>query len=330
MSDRLFFRRRAKPGIARIVFNMRPLDRPWGGGNWWLIQMVRHLRATGYEVGFDLDRRADCVVVVDPRVGGNVDIGHEAIAAAKDRWPELRCLHAVNEADLHRDRPMLDDPLAEINALADYTVFISNWLLDYHASRWFDVSRPHSVIHNGADPTVFHPFGAVPYRPGETLRLVTHHWSDNPRKGFDVYEQVDRLIAAGTLSDVELLVIGRWPASCEWRSARTFPPATGRELADLVRQGHVYLTASRFEGGGLHFLEGAACGLPCLYHEDGGGIVEVARQFGVGYRDDVVGAIAEMRERYEDLRPRALELAPSGDGMCVSYRQQIQRVLATR
>lgn len=312
------------------MFNMRTVDRPWGGGNWWVIQIARHLRASGYEVGFDLDRRADCVVIVDPRLEGNVEAGYEAIAAAKERWPDLRCLHAVNEADAHRQRPMMDEPLATINALADYTVFISNWLLDYHSSRWFDRARPHSVIHNGADPTVFHPFGADPYRADETLRLVTHHWSDNPRKGFDVYEHVDRLIASGVLTDVELLVIGRWPAGIEWRSARTFPPTTGRELADLVRQGHVYLTASRYEGGGLHFLEGAACGLPVLYHEDGGGIVEVARLFGVGYRDDVAGAIAEMRERYDELRRRTLERAPSGDAMCVRYRQVIQQILASR
>lgn len=328
MSYRLPFRRRPQPPVARVAFNQRPVGSPWGGGNWRLGQIARHLHATGYEVRYDLERQPDCVVIFDPRVGGNVAFGSETLAAHRARWPAMRALHAINEGDMHRGTAMMDGPLAEINALADYTIFISRWLLDYHSSRWYDLARAHSVVHNGADPVIFHPFGGEPWRPGTRLRLVTHHWSNNPRKGFDVYQEVDRMIASGALPDVELWVIGRWPEGCEWRSARTFPPTTGRQLAGLLRQCHVYLTASRFEGGGMHFLEGAACGLPVLYHEDGGGIVEVARLFGIGFRDDVAGAVAEMRERYEELRREAIDRAPSGDAMCVRYRQLIQQLIA--
>jgi glycosyltransferase involved in cell wall biosynthesis len=179
------------------------------------------------------------------------------------------------------------------------------------------------VILNGADPEVFHPRGSIDLQPRGTMRLVTHHWSDNPMKGFDVYEKVDGLIADGTLEGVELWVIGRWPARYAWRAARTFPPTTGQELADLLRRCHVYLTASRWEPGGMHHVEGAQCGLPVLYHEDGGGIVELAGRYGIGYRDDVAGAICAMRQRYADLRRRALEHPPSGSAMCDAYEQVI-------
>jgi hypothetical protein len=78
----------------------------------------------------------------------------------------------------------------------------------------------------------------------------------------------------------------------------------------------------------MHFIEGAQCGLPVLYHLDGGGIVEVAREFGVGFRDDVRSAILEIKERYFELRKQVLQHAPSGDRMCVEYRQTIQRAIA--
>ena len=71
---------------------MRPLDEPWGGGNWWLTQTVEHLRESGYDVRYDLERHADCIVLVDPRVGGNVTFGHRAIAVHKQRHPGVRCL----------------------------------------------------------------------------------------------------------------------------------------------------------------------------------------------------------------------------------------------
>jgi glycosyltransferase involved in cell wall biosynthesis len=317
--------RRSEP-VARIAFNMRPVKHAWGGGNWWLTQVVRHLRRCGYEVRFDLTGELDGIVLVDPRVGGNVSFGAGEIAAYKERRRGTRCLHRINECDLRKGTDEIDALLADANAVADHTVFISSWLRDYHADRWFDSARPHTVIHNGADPAVFHPIGSARFEAG-TLRVVTHHWSDNPMKGFDVYERVDRLIAAGELADVELWVIGRWPATSDWRAARTFPPATGRELAAQLRRCHVYLTASRFEPGGMHHVEGAQCGLPVLYHEDGGGIGEQAGRYGIAYGDDVQAAIGEARAAYDELRGRVLEHAPSGDRMCADYRAVLQRLL---
>jgi hypothetical protein len=73
----------------------------------------------------------------------------------------------------------------------------------------------------------------------------------------------------------------------------------------------------------MHYVEGAQCGLPVLYHEDGGGIVERALRYGIGYRDDVAGAIGEMRERYPELRRRVLQEPPSGDAMSDAYERLI-------
>jgi glycosyltransferase involved in cell wall biosynthesis len=314
--------------VAAIAFNTSPLEQPWGGGNWWLTQMVRRLEDGGHEVSFDLGGDPDCVVLVDPRVGGNVGFGADAIRRLKQRRPATRCLHRINECDLRKGTNEIDALLANANRVADHTVFISAWLRDYHADRWFDRSRPHSVVWNGADPATFNAGGGAELEPGATMRLVTHHWSDNPMKGFDVYLEVDRLIATGALADVELWVVGRWPQACDWRAARTFPPTTGRELAQLLRRCHVYLTASRWEPGGMHHVEGARCGLPVLYHADGGGIVEMASRYGIGFREDVAGAIGEMRERYPELRRRVLEHAPSGDVMCSAYEELIGQLSA--
>jgi len=313
--------------VARIAFNMQPVEHPWGGGNSWLVQVVRHLRESGYELGFDLSGSPDCIVLVDPRVGGNVTFGHAEIAEHRQRYPAARCLHRVNECDLRKGTSEIDSLLAQANQVADHTVFISGWLRDYHAERWFDAARPHSVVLNGAEPAIFNPVGSEKLEPGGMMRIVTHHWSDNPMKGFDVYQEVDRLIADGELPGVELRVIGRWPEAIEWQAAETFPPTTGRDLADLLRRCHVYLTASRWEPGGMHHVEGAQCGLPVLYHEDGGGIVELASRYGIGYRDDVTTAIGEMRARYGELRQAVLDHAPAGDVMCERYRGLIQTLL---
>ena len=316
--------------VARVAFNMRPTSSPWGGGNQWLVQMVRSLSARGWAVSDNLDGVLDAIVIVDPRVGGLVTFGPEDIRDYRRRSPRVVCLHRINECDARKATTMMDGLLAEANVVTDFTVFVSDWLRDYHASRWFDGSRPHAVIRNGADPAIFHPLGADLFRVGTPFRLVTHHWSDNWNKGFDVYREVDGLIAAGRLPDTELWVIGRWPSEIRWKAARTHAPATGTALASLLRRCHAYLTASRSEPGPMHPVEGAQCGLPIVYHEDGGGLVEVSRRYGVGFRDDVRSAILETRERWAELRAQVLEHAPSGDAMCVAYARQLQWLCATR
>src|SRR5262249_3330767 len=137
-----------------------------------------------------------------------------------------------------------------------------------------------------------------------------------------------RLIADVKLAGGDPWVIGRWPETIDWRAARTFEPVAGSELAALLCQGHVYLTASRFEPGGMHVVEGLQCGLPLLYHEDGGGIVELGRRYGIGFREDVAGAVAGMRARYPELRRAVLADPPSGDAMCSRYRAVIDGLIA--
>jgi glycosyltransferase involved in cell wall biosynthesis len=241
----------------------------------------------------------------------------------------VRVIHRVNDNDVRKQTGEMDRRLAQYDETAHHTVFISQWLRDYHAERWFDIRRPHSVIINGAEAAVFHPIGGAVWSGAGPLRLVTHHWSDNWLKGFKVYAEVDRLIAEGELPGVELWVIGRWPKEIHWRAARTFEAVNGEPLAGLLRQCHAYLTASLWEPGGMHFIEGAQCGLPVAYHEDGGGIVEVAGRFGLGFRDDVARAVQGLRENYGALRQAVLSDPPSGDEMGLNYRKLIQKILAS-
>ena len=172
-----------------------------------------------------------------------------------------------------------------------------------------------------------HPRGGDVYSAGKKFRIVTHHWSDNWNKGFAIYEKLDRLIAAGDLPDVEFWVIGRWPKELKWRAAKTFRPTFGAALAKLLRQCHIYITASLWEPCGMHHIEGAQCGLPVLYHENGGGIVEAAKRYGEVFQDDnVKQVVLDARENYEALRANVLQYLPSGEQMCGEYTRIIQQV----
>lgn len=319
------------PPLARVAINLAPRRGPHGGGNQFVLQLERHLRFQGFDVvfGLDTDEPIDCLIVIDGR-RELTTFGVAEIEAYRRRHPRAVCLQRVNECDQRKGTQFMDELLATTNRAADHTVFVSAWLRDYHAARWFDAKKPHDVIRSGADPRVFHPLGRRPRAAGEPFRIATHHWSDNPMKGFSAYEELDRRIADGALPGTELWVIGRWPKDIQWRAARLFPPETGAPLAALLRQCHAYVTASLWEPAGMHFIEAAQCGLPPAYHADGGGTPEYVAAFGVPFREDVVEAVRVLRERYADLRVQVLRSGLSGDFMCAEYRELIQRLISLR
>ena len=303
-----------------IAINTRPIDGPWGGGNQFVGQLVAHLRARGHRVSFRLWPWTQAILLVAPKPFQNVTFDVPAIARFMARRPSVRCVHRINQTNEGRGVTNVDGLFQQANAVANSTVFISEWVRDYFRARWFDAARPHSVIHNGADDTVFFP-GTVTWTGQDPLRVVTHHWSVNPNKGFATYAAVDQLIASGALPGFSLTVIGRWPEGMEWRAAATEPALAPPALGSRLRAHHLYLTAAKSEAGGMHHIEGAQCGLPLVYHEDGGGIVELGRRYGVPFRDDVRAALLDARDRYADLRRAVLAHRPSGTAMCDAYEQ---------
>lgn len=324
----LLVRSRAKP-VATVAFTMRPVPGPWGGSSVFVKQFARYLRRQGYRVCFRMDESVDVVVLVDPRSDlqyKSIDVSE--IREFRQRFGRVKVLHRVNECDLRKGTDFMDRLLAEANPLADYTVFISEWLRDHHASRWFDSNRPHGVVYNGADPRFFHPVGGAVLRGNEPFRIVSHHWAGSRIKGFDVYEKLDQMIADGKVRDAKLVIIGRWPEDIRWKTAELHPPTHGADLGNQLRRCHAYITASQWEPCGMHHVEGAQCGLPLMYHEDGGGIVEAGRKYGVGFRDDVAAAIETLRKDYPAYRERVLRLAPSGDLMCAQYAAVVRQLAA--
>ena len=311
---------------GHIVFTQKPVRGSWGGSNQFVKQMESLLTSRGYQIAYDLEGKVDLIVIIDPRTAKNKPIGYEKILAYKDNHPDVPILHRINECDLRKGTDFMDALLERTNKAADYTVFISNWLREYHSNKWFDLARPNSVIYNGADPAVFHPSVQNTHKCS-TLRLVTHHWGASYTKGYDVYEKLDQAIAKGVVNNVSLRVIGRWPDGIRWKAAETFPPTQGKALADKLRECDAYITASRWEPCGMHQVEGIQCGLPLLYHRDGGGIVEAGRRCGIEFTDDWVDAIETLRANFRMYREKAIGLDLGGDKMCMEFAHLIRKLL---
>lgn len=314
--------------VARVAINLVPRHGSWGGANQWTSQVTRFLRAAGYRVRHDLKKPVDAIIMTHTGLSKGVSFDAGDVEEYFHRQGRVPVIHRINDNDIRKGTSEMDEFLAVSDEVASHTVFVSDWLRDHHVAKWFDPKKPHSVIEPGADPAAFHPLGNHPPGAGEPFRIVTHHWSDNWSKGFDIYQEIDEAIESKAVEGFELWIIGRWPKDLIWKAAHTHAPASGRKLAALLRQCHLYVSASRYEPGAMHPVEGLQCGLPLLYHPDSGGTVTMGRRYGVELGDSLVESLNEARTHYSALRESLLANPPSGDLMGIGYRRLLQSLLA--
>jgi len=318
---------------VNVAIGLKLRSGPWGGGNQFASALTDHLRDHGVAVWHDLQSSAlDVIVLTDPR-------RHSSSSAFTDldilRYlttvnPNALVVHRINECDAGRNTRLRNRRVAAGNRIADHTVFISEWLRRQYREDGYTFGES-SIILNGAADGVFHPRGHVAWDGRGPLRLVTHHWSDNWMKGFDVYERFDRLLDdAAWRQQFEFTYIGRMPRGLTLRNTTILPPQSGAALGDALRRHHVYLTAARNEGAGMHHIEGALCGLPLLYLKSGA-LPEYCGGYGVGFEaEGFQAALQEIRDGYPAIAPRMASYPHTARRMCQAYASLFDVLVSRR
>jgi hypothetical protein len=126
-------------------------------------------------------------------------------------------------------------------------------------------------------------------------RVIATSWSDNPRKGGEVLEWLDRNLDTDSF---EFTFAGRTQRKFE--RIRVVQPIPSEPLADLLRSHDVYLAPSRDDPCSNALLEALACGLPAAFLRSGGH-PELVGEGGIGFG----GASRGLRATAERARPTA-------------------------
>jgi len=281
----------------KILINRKIVEGPYGGGNNFVKSLYTTLGSAGHELVSSLQPGIDLIVLHDPRYD-ELGISIKEIASFKKHFPKTKVLHRINECDARKNTNEIDQLLLVSNQFADETVFISEWLQDYFTSKGH--SRHSHVIYNGCNLSHFYPEKNKKAR-NNPLKIVTHHWSDNWMKGFDVYKYIDELCSKNP-DKYQFTYIGRYAKEYKPKNTTIIPPTYGKALGDELRTHDIYVTASRWEPCGMHHIEGAASGLPVLYHKDGGGIVEGCKKHGLEFSspEELPQLIDEMNNNYDN------------------------------
>ena len=247
----------------KIAINRKPISGPWGGGNNF-VKAVYDSKPSGVEITNDLTDDVSVIFLMDPRKEGSFD-ANDALQFSKRKKVQL--VQRINECDARKGTEHMDNMLLQCSSINTKTIFVSNWMKNYFSSKGWACKNQH-VLHNGVDNCFF--FSKPDEKSNKTLKIVTHHWSNNYLKGFDVYEFIDYLTTKD--NTISFTYIGRDRGS--FSNSTTIAPLHGKDLAEELSKYDVYISASRFDPGPNHVLEALAVGLPTYVHKDGGGAVE--------------------------------------------------------
>lgn len=317
----------------KISINAKIMPESYGGGNQFVQALVEYLNRRGHTVTFTLGKSdIDLILMIHPSRNLriiNFDINE--IRSYLFYHPNTLLVHRVNTCDERRGYGNENELILEANQTAHHTVFISSFLRDLYIRNGFDPEHPHSVILNGADAKVFTPEGRSAWKQNEKLKIVTHHWSNAYTKGFDIYERLDLLLGAKPFSDLfEFTFIGNIPKGLQFKHTNTIEPVAGIELAQALKQNHIYLTASRNEPAGMHHIEGMRCGLPVLFLNSGA-FPEYCTPYGIEFNlINFEQKLLEMQERYPQLCQKVLDCPYTGDWMAAKYEALFKELFAER
>ena len=284
-----------KISIGANIFNG-----PWGGGNLFFKNFVSHFRSNGHDVINNLaENDIDIILLTDPRKESeSSSFTHKDISKyLKYINPNTVVVHRINECDERKSTNGVNSFYVNANKVAHYTVFVSSWIRDIYKYFGMNVEKS-KVILGGGDSNVFNQNDKPIWNGNEKLKIVTHHWSSNENKGFEIYQELDYLLGNELLELVEFTYIGNLPNSVNLKNTKIIKPIHGKNLSDELKKHHVYITASKNEPSGNHHIEAAQCGLPILYL-DSGGIPEYCQGFGISYKKEtLIEKIDEISKNY--------------------------------
>lgn len=282
---------------------------PYGGGNQFMLALRKALLKKGVTIRENqLDEQIDAYILNSI----HFDVDRFLDFSTKHR---LTVIHRI-DGPIHlirgfdREKDELCYRLNEQFATA--TVIQSAWTFQRIVEMGYQPVNP-VIIHNAVDSDIFHARGRIPFDRKRKIRLISTSWSNNPRKGGPLYKWLEEHL---DWNRFEYTFVGN--VSESFRQARHIPPVSSEELANLLRQHDIYLTASRNDPCSNALIEALACGLPALYLHDGGH-PELVGTGGLPFHDegDIFLQLEKLVDNYEIFQ--RLIVIPSLDDVVRNY-----------
>ena len=212
----------------KVYINRPENHSPWGGG----AKFVNSFFKYAPEFGIDVIKPSDQVTapdvalvvdIVDSELGSGLAklVQYREFNKFDDR--KFKIVLRVNENDARKATTHVDKNLILASEYVDSTIFVSHWLQNYFLEKGW-VCDDQSVVYNGVDHDIFRP---QPKLNNGKINIVTHHWSNNYLKGFDIYDRLDEFVGLNS-NRFTFTYIGRERGS--FKNTKLVHPLSGKAL----------------------------------------------------------------------------------------------------
>jgi len=253
----------------KIYINRNPVIGPWGGGNNFVKGLYEHMPELGFKI---IDNpfleTPDIIFLQSPKPDSICNFSINEAIRIKQSFPHVKIIIRVNDCDDRKNTTGIDDFWIECSKYVDKTVFVSRWMKEYFLKKGWHCNE-NFVLYNGVNRKHFKEREKI---SNGKINIVTHHWSNNRMKGFDIYEKLD---AFTTNNDkFTFTYIGRDLGT--FKNTKVISPKFGKDLGEELSRYNVYVSDSKSDPGPNHILESLACNIPTYVSKDGGGCIEFA------------------------------------------------------
>jgi len=249
---------------------------PYGGANQFLLALKKALENRGYTV-----LKNDWQTPAEAHIFNAMSFDYSHLAQLRKLHPKAVFVHRI-DGPMSRyrgtDPSENDDIIFGINEAMDATVFQSAYSLCGCRALGYQAVSP-SIVRNAVDPELFHSKDRPERRENKKIRLLSTSWSDNPKKGRDIFAALDRTL---DFDRYEYRFLGR----CEGKfdNIQVVPPQPSEQVAQALRTADIFVFASAFESASNALIEALACGTPVVYL-DSGGNREIVGPAGLAFKE---------------------------------------------
>jgi len=309
-----------------ISMNVNRIDSAYGGGNQAANSVEDYLIKKGHNVYRKLKKNLDVICIFSSKYNAKTtSYGFDEISDYIAANPKTLVTQRINSCDEQRGADLgINSSMMKYNKLAEFTFFISHFVKKLFESKGLITEGNSQVIYNGADDQIFYPLKINGMDKRNKIKIVTHHWSSNYMKGFDIYERLDQLLDMKSFKDIfEFTYIGNLPVGINFTNATVIKPLTIKYLAKELRTHHIYLTAARNEAAGMHHIEGMLSGLPVLFLNSGA-LPEYCKSYGLEFSlINFEKKLIEIKDQYDDLHKKVLNCPYTAESMASQYEKTI-------
>ena len=294
----------------KVYINRKPVVGPWGGGNKTVTKLAEKLEDHGVDVVYTLQPDIGLIFCFNPRPN---DLGEWYGDFLKYREAHgAKIIQRVGDLGTH-SKPHLTRLVQQSTPMSDFVIFPSDW-----AKAWLQFEKNNSKIIYNRPLALFHE-KKKNLSIDKKIKIITHHWSTNEKKGFDAYKIFDRHIKQDPR--YEFVYVGRLPDGLTFQNSTHIQPVSSDILASMLPENHIYLTASIEEAGANHVLEAMASGLPVVYDRSGGSIVDYCKDYGEGYDsfEEMIKKIDKVLDKYKLYKDKVMSYNDTIDETIDSY-----------